>query len=110
MPKKQIIILSVLIAILVLGGTAYGIYYWLDEPAQTGCTMEAKLCPDGSAVGRSGPNCEFAACPVENGQVCIQVITPAKNKQTGECKEFATPCAVPEGWDKLDSCAAEGVF
>ena len=27
------------------------------------CTMEAKLCPDGSAVGRVGPNCEFAACP-----------------------------------------------
>lgn len=27
------------------------------------CTMEAKICPDGSAVGRTGPNCEFAACP-----------------------------------------------
>ncbi len=27
------------------------------------CTMEAKNCPDGSAVGRSGPNCEFAECP-----------------------------------------------
>lgn len=27
------------------------------------CTMEAKICPDGTAVGRSGPNCEFAACP-----------------------------------------------
>ncbi|MFA6511947.1 MAG: hypothetical protein WCV86_02390 [Patescibacteria group bacterium] len=29
------------------------------------CTQEAKLCPDGSAVGRTGPNCEFAACPGE---------------------------------------------
>ncbi|MFA6135824.1 MAG: hypothetical protein WC705_00440 [Candidatus Paceibacterota bacterium] len=28
------------------------------------CTEEAKLCPDGSAVGRTGPNCEFAACPL----------------------------------------------
>lgn len=27
------------------------------------CTMDAKMCPDGSYVGRSGPNCEFAACP-----------------------------------------------
>ncbi len=27
------------------------------------CTEEAKLCPDGSAVGRTGPNCEFAPCP-----------------------------------------------
>ncbi len=26
------------------------------------CTMEAKICPDGSSVGRTGPNCEFAAC------------------------------------------------
>lgn len=27
------------------------------------CTMEAKLCLDGSSVGRTGPNCEFALCP-----------------------------------------------
>lgn len=30
------------------------------------CTEEAKICPDGSTVGREGPNCEFAACPVSN--------------------------------------------
>ena len=33
-------------------------------PEPVACTMEAKICPDGSAVGRSGPNCEFAACPL----------------------------------------------
>lgn len=27
------------------------------------CTMDAKICPDGSAVGRTGPKCEFAECP-----------------------------------------------
>ena len=27
------------------------------------CTQEAKICPDGSSVGRTGPKCEFAACP-----------------------------------------------
>ncbi len=27
------------------------------------CTMEAKQCPDGSYVGRSGPKCAFAECP-----------------------------------------------
>ena len=31
----------------------------------TACTMEAKQCPDGSFVGREGPNCEFAKCPGE---------------------------------------------
>lgn len=30
---------------------------------QVMCTMDAKLCPDGSAVGRVGPHCEFAPCP-----------------------------------------------
>lgn len=30
---------------------------------QIACTMEAKLCPDGSYVGRTGPMCEFAECP-----------------------------------------------
>lgn len=35
-----------------------------DEPNDpVACTMEAKACPDGSYVGRQGPNCEFAPCP-----------------------------------------------
>jgi hypothetical protein len=29
------------------------------------CSTEAKICPDGSAVGRTGPNCEFAPCPTQ---------------------------------------------
>lgn len=37
---------------------------WLHKPGTPyACTMEAKQCPDGSYVGRSGPNCEFATCP-----------------------------------------------
>lgn len=35
----------------------------LASGGETACTLEAKICPDGSAVGREGPNCEFAACP-----------------------------------------------
>lgn len=35
------------------------------DPIERACTMEAKLCADGSAVGRSGPNCEFEKCPEE---------------------------------------------
>lgn len=31
--------------------------------SQKACTQEAKLCPDGSYVERTGPNCEFAPCP-----------------------------------------------
>ena len=33
----------------------------VDEPVA--CTMDAKECPDGSYVGRVGPNCDFATCP-----------------------------------------------
>lgn len=29
------------------------------------CTMEAKICSDGSAVGRIPPDCAFAPCPGE---------------------------------------------
>jgi len=35
------------------------------------CTLEAKVCPDGSTVGRVMPDCEFSACPV-SGKECIQ--------------------------------------
>ncbi len=36
--------------------------------------------------------------------ICPQVITPAKNPVTGECKEFPTPCDVPPEWIKVKSC------
>ncbi len=29
------------------------------------CTMDAKICPDGTSVGRIPPNCDFAPCPNE---------------------------------------------
>ncbi|HBK33459.1 TPA: hypothetical protein DEP34_01865 [Candidatus Uhrbacteria bacterium] len=38
---------------------------------QVACTQEAKLCPDGSYVGRTGPKCEFAQCPGENNNLWI---------------------------------------
>lgn len=34
----------------------------IEEPG-VACTMDAKQCPDGSYVGRQGPNCQFAPCP-----------------------------------------------
>jgi len=33
----------------------------IEEPV--GCQEDAKICPDGSTVGRVSPNCEFDACP-----------------------------------------------
>jgi hypothetical protein len=46
------------------------------------CTADAKLCPDGSAVGRQGPNCEFAPCPSANftlyGKITIGPLCPVE--------------------------------
>lgn len=58
------IILLIIISIIIVGGTAYYFSKKKTEvPEQIACTMEAKLCPDGSSVDRQGPKCEFAACP-----------------------------------------------
>lgn len=59
------------------------------------CTEEAKLCPDGSAVGRTNPNCEFAPCPGEEPVMCTADVKECPDgsyvaRQGPNC-EFA-PC------------------
>lgn len=49
------------------------------------CTEEAKVCPDGSSVARTGPNCEFAECPA------------AADDKTDAPDPEATPDAPAEG-------------
>ncbi len=49
------LLLAVIITILEIRSTS--------EEGPVACTMDAKMCPDGSAVGRVGPQCEFAECP-----------------------------------------------
>lgn len=34
-----------------------------EEPKVYACQEDAKICPDGTVVGRTGPKCEFTACP-----------------------------------------------
>lgn len=46
----------------------------------TACTEEAFICPDGGAVGRVGPECEFAPCPTETP-------CPAENVDTDLCTQ-----------------------
>ncbi|EKE28082.1 MAG: hypothetical protein ACD_3C00104G0002 [uncultured bacterium (gcode 4)] len=38
-------------------------------------------------------------------EACIQVIQSAKNTATWECKDFPTPCDVPDWWEKVNTCA-----
>lgn len=52
--------------LIVLIGVAVAIVRPLDSfRGDQACTAEAKICPDGSAVGRSGPQCQFVECPTE---------------------------------------------
>jgi hypothetical protein len=43
------------------------------------CTMDAKLCPDGSYVGRSGPLCALAACPASTVTSTVSAATPSSS-------------------------------
>ncbi|MEY4731453.1 MAG: hypothetical protein RL681_399 [Candidatus Parcubacteria bacterium] len=61
-----IVIILAALGIMLLGVSGYFIVSKKAPsvgPVQ--CPTDAKLCPDGSSVGRTGPNCEFAACPDE---------------------------------------------
>jgi murein DD-endopeptidase MepM/ murein hydrolase activator NlpD len=57
------IIIFIIAAAVGLAGFLFWLNFFNPQNKQIACTMEAKLCPDGSAVGRSGPNCQFAPCP-----------------------------------------------
>jgi len=60
------IIVALIGIVVVLAGALYFLPELKNTPNPDGvaCTAEAKMCPDGSGVGRVGPNCEFAECPV----------------------------------------------
>src|SRR3989344_6628216 len=59
------VFLIILVAAVLIGASAI---IFLKNPnlikqKPVACTMDAKICPDGSSVGRTAPNCEFAPCP-----------------------------------------------
>lgn len=60
------------------------------EP-KAACTEEAKVCPDGSSVGRTGPDCAFAECPA--------AAEPESDKPDGETPEGETPPAAEPAAD-----------
>lgn len=59
------------ILVVVVGLVLIGAVYIFIKPSlapidgggQVACTADAKQCPDGSYVGRTGPKCEFTPCP-----------------------------------------------
>ncbi|MFO0971422.1 MAG: hypothetical protein U0520_03705 [Candidatus Saccharimonadales bacterium] len=65
--NSTILICALCAAFIFLAGFVLGkiVHNSTRNPDEEGvsCTMEAKICPDSSAVGREGRNCEFPECP-----------------------------------------------
>ncbi len=70
--KQTIFLLVILIIIAIVITLTIG--FWrspIDQESPTApevpdgvvCALDAKMCPDGSYVGRIAPKCEFAMCP-----------------------------------------------
>lgn len=75
--NNKIFILFFIAIVFISGGLLYIYnskpieYKNPNEPEPVFCTADAKLCPDGSYVGRSGPKCEFDPCPTTSSTTPI---------------------------------------
>lgn len=68
MNKKILILFSLIFAVsTILGCVKF----------QGGCTKELRICPDGTGVGRTTPNCEFAPCPDIKPDSNVNYTSPA---------------------------------
>ena len=115
---KKIIIFSMIFILILLIGC---------QNKLIACTEEAKMCPDGSSVGRTGPNCEFAKCPdstqianpastfcIENGGTLeivneasgqIGICTLSDGQKCEEWAYFRGECPSTNSADKATRCS-----
>lgn len=100
--KLYIEIGVVVLVIVVAGG--YFLFAQKDI-APTACTQEAKQCPDGSYVGRTGPNCEFAECP----EVAEDEGIDTSNWKTYRNEEGGYSFLAPESW-QIGTSSTEADF
>lgn len=72
--KLPVLITIVVLIISVVVGSFFILNWYIrmqELGGSTACTMEAMICPNGTSVGRTGPNCEFSPCPTpDNEQSC----------------------------------------
>ena len=64
------------------------------------CSQEAKQCPDGSYVGRTSPNCEFAECQTFNVRHVRQEVDTSDWK-TYRNEEYGFEVKYPSEWSPV---------
>ena len=78
MKKIKITILIFLVIIIAVVSVVFATKpaFLVTPPSPVACTEEAKLCPDGSYVGRTGPQCQFSSCPTNATGTSTATTTP----------------------------------
>jgi hypothetical protein len=85
---KTLLLGIVLIILLGVAGFFYrNVMETAGSPEPVACTMDAKVCPDGSSVGRTGPLCEFATCAppnAEDSEIGLGFVIPSGYVSNGD--------------------------
>ncbi len=90
---KQLFLGIAFIVLIGFGGFFYRNAMQYNPPHQIACPMDARVCPDGTAVGRVAPACAFQTCPPPN----------VLHEELGIA--FALPAGFSEG-EKIDPTVA----
>ncbi len=103
MVNKKYLLIGIFILVIAAGVFLSNFLFYGED--LVACTEDARICPDGTGVGRVGPDCEFEECPSygeENycdadsrlADACIKIYQPVCGWMDGEKIQcFAYPCA-----------------
>ncbi len=100
------------VAVVVIGG-GYAVWHYENEnlttcvgtdcdayPVKQACTQEAKQCPDGSYVSRTGPDCAFAACPTATNQTASSTAPIIPKNNTSDLAPQQTSLEIELGFSQ----------
>lgn len=98
--SSPLMITAIILAVIaVLAVVAYivGSKLLTTRSKPVACTLDVKICPDGTSVGRIAPNCEYGVCPV-----AVATPDPAVNWKTYTNVKYNFSFKYPSDWEILD--------